>query len=57
MDISMYGNQWDSLVSKINGDIHLTGKNLIMYGVDTDELLEKFKRSQKFTLVDVGAVL
>jgi len=25
MDISMYGNQWDSLVSKINGDIHLTG--------------------------------
>ncbi len=57
MDISMYGNQWDSLVSKINGDIHLTGKNLVMYGVDSDELIEKFKRSQKFTLVDVGAVL
>jgi AsmA protein len=57
MDITMSGNQWDSLVSKLNGDIHLTGKNLIMYGVDTDELLEKFKRSQKFTLIDVGAVL
>jgi len=39
MDISMYGNQWDSLVSKINGDIHLTGKDLIMYGVDADELV------------------
>ena len=40
-----------------NGDIHLSGKNLIMYGVDSDELIEKFKRSQRFTLVDVGAVL
>ena len=57
MDITMSGNQWNSLVSKLNGDIHLTGKDLIMYGVDTDELLEKFKRSQKFTLIDVGAVL
>ena len=57
MDVSMAGNEWDSLVSKLNGDIHLAGKNLIMYGVDSDELIEKFKRSQKFTLVDVGAVL
>jgi AsmA protein len=57
MDISMSGNEWDSLVSKLNGDIHLTGENLIMYGVDSDELIEKFKRSQKFTLVDIGAVL
>jgi AsmA protein len=57
MDITMSGNQWNSLVSELNGDIHLTGKDLIMYGVDTDELLEKFKRSQKFTLIDVGAVL
>jgi AsmA-like C-terminal region len=57
MDIKMTGNEWDSLVSKLNGDIHLTGKDLIMYGVDTDELLDKFKRSQRFTLVDVGAVL
>ena len=57
MDITMTGNHWDNLVSNLNGDIHLTGKNLIMYGVDTDELLEKFKRSQKFTLIDVSAVL
>jgi AsmA protein len=57
MDITMQGNGWDSLVSKLNGDIYLAGKNLIMYGLDTDGLLEKFKRSQRFTLVDVGAVL
>jgi len=57
MDITMSGNHWDSLVSNLNGEIHLAGKNLTMYGVDTDELLEKFKRSQRFTLVDVGAVL
>ncbi len=57
MDITMSGNHWENLVSKLNGNIHLTGKDLMMYGVDTDELLEKFKRSQKFTLIDVGAVL
>jgi AsmA protein len=57
MDITMSGNEWDSLVSKLNGDIHLAGNDLILYGVDTDDLLEKFKRSQRFTLVDVGAVL
>jgi len=26
MDITMSGNEWDSLVSKLNGDIHLTGR-------------------------------
>jgi AsmA protein len=57
MDITMSGNHWDNLVSNLNGDIHLTGKDLIMYGVDSDELIEKFKRSQRFTLIDVGAVL
>ena len=57
MDVSMTGNEWDSLVSKLNGEILLGGKNLTMYGVDTDNLLEKFKRSQSFNLVDVGAVV
>jgi AsmA protein len=57
MDISMTGNGWDSLVSKLNGEILLKGKDITMYGVDTDNLLEKFKRSQSFNLVDVGAVV
>lgn len=57
MDISMSGNEWDSLVSKLNGEVLLRGKNITMYGVDTDKLIEKFKRSQSFNLVDVGAVV
>ncbi|MGB5895038.1 MAG: AsmA-like C-terminal region-containing protein, partial [Ignavibacteriaceae bacterium] len=57
MDITMSGNEWDSLVSKLNGNIYLSGKNIKMYGVDADELIEKFKRSQSFNLVDLGAVL
>ncbi|UCH66436.1 MAG: hypothetical protein JSW63_04725, partial [Ignavibacterium sp.] len=57
MDISMAGNHWDHLVSNLNGEILLHGKNITMYGVDTDKLLEKFKRSQSFNLVDVGAVV
>ena len=57
MDLTMQGNGWDSLVSKLNGDIRVASKNLTMYGVDADELIEKFKRSQRFTLIDFGAVL
>ncbi|GMR24834.1 MAG: hypothetical protein BMS9Abin39_0103 [Ignavibacteria bacterium] len=57
MDLTMYGNEWDSLLNNLNGDVQLKGKDLTMYGVDADKLLEKFKRSQRFTLVDVGAVL
>jgi hypothetical protein len=35
----------------------LEGKELIIYGIDLDDVIEKFKRSQKFNLADVGAVM
>lgn len=35
----------------------LEGKNLKVYGIDLDNVIEKFKRSQKFNLADVGAVM
>lgn len=57
IDLTMLGNNWDSLKNKLNGTINLEGNNLLLYGLDTDELLKKVERSQNFTLLDVGAVL
>ena len=57
MDISMNGNNWDEMVSTMRGHLNLTGKNLIMYGMDADKVIAEFQRSQNFNLVDAGAVL
>ncbi|MGI9531952.1 hypothetical protein [Lutimonas sp.] len=35
----------------------LEGKELNIYGIDLDEVIEKFKRSQEFNLADVSAVM
>ncbi|VAX27454.1 Alanyl-tRNA synthetase [hydrothermal vent metagenome] len=57
LNLKMIGDNWDSLKNKLNGTINLEGNDLLLYGVDTDELLRKIERSQNFTLLDVGAVL
>ena len=57
MNLEMIGNNWDSIKSKFSGDINIEGNDLLLYGIDTDEVLKRIERSQNFTLVDVGAVL
>jgi uncharacterized protein involved in outer membrane biogenesis len=56
-NISSSGSDWDSVVSNMNGTINLSGKNLLINGFDADEIINDFKRSQNFNLVDLGAVL
>ncbi len=56
-NISSAGSEWDTIVSNMDGTINLSGKNLVLNGFDADEIIEDFKRSQKFNLVDLGAVL
>lgn len=55
LSLDFYGkntsNRW--LTSK--GEILLKGKNLCLYGIDIDMLAKKYARSQKFSLVDIGA--
>ncbi len=41
----------------IRGNILLKGKELTYHGIDMDELIEKLKRSQRFSLADVGAMI
>ncbi len=57
MDVNSKGFDWDNVVKNMKGSINLSGKDLIFYGMDADNLIEKFKRSQSFNLVDLGAVL
>ncbi|MCW8804452.1 MAG: AsmA-like C-terminal region-containing protein [Ignavibacteriaceae bacterium] len=57
MDVNSKGFDWDNVVKNMKGSINLSGKDLIFYGMDADKLIEKFKRSQSFNLVDLGAVL
>lgn len=57
MDVESQGSNWVAIVSNMKGSINLSGKNLIFYGMDADKVIDKFKRSQNFNLVDLGAVL
>jgi AsmA protein len=56
-NVSSSGSEWDSIVSNMNGTIKLSGEGLVLNGFDADEIIENFKRSQNFNLVDLGAVL
>ncbi len=57
MNVNSNGPDWDNIVKNMKGSINLSGKDLIFYGMDADNLIEKFKRSQSFNLVDLGAVM
>lgn len=59
MDLKLIleGNNWDEIKKNLDGTLILSGKNLIFNGLDLDVVIERFKRSQRFTLADVGAVV
>jgi uncharacterized protein involved in outer membrane biogenesis len=42
-------------LAKLNGEVLLGGKDLTVFNIDIDEVLTKFKRTQNFNLVDIGA--
>jgi AsmA protein len=56
-DFSMKGDDWENMLSHLNGEISLTGKNITLHGLDVDRLLERVARSQNFNLLDVSAVI
>jgi AsmA protein len=54
--LSMQGKTANELVRTAGGEASLRGENLTLVGNDLDRTLSKFESSQKFNLVDVGAV-
>ncbi|UCE92706.1 MAG: hypothetical protein JSV73_07695 [Flavobacteriaceae bacterium] len=41
----------------LTADFSIEGRDLKVYGIDLDKLIDKFKRSQEFNLADAGAVM
>ena len=57
LDLSSTGTDFEKAKDNLTGNIEIKGKSLTMYGVDVDDILKKYERSQNFNLTDVGAVL
>ena len=57
MDLSLEGRDREAILTSLNGELNLYGRDLLLYGIDLDEVIKKFKRSQNFNLVDLGAVM
>jgi len=41
----------------LNGEMTISGQDLYVYGVDIDEFLTRYRRTQNFNLVDIGAFM
>ncbi len=51
------GKDWEQMSRSIQGNILLEGKDLKMKGFNLDKFTAKFRRSQNFNLLDLGAVV
>ncbi|MDM9632716.1 AsmA-like C-terminal region-containing protein [Robiginitalea aurantiaca] len=49
------GANLEDLTSSLKGNISIQGDSLNLYGIDLDDLLRKYKRSQTFNLADISA--
>jgi len=56
-DLHWNPNSKKPFFEAIEVDFTLEGRDLKIYGIDLDGVIEKFKKSQKFNLADVGAVM
>lgn len=55
-EMVIMGNSKEEFRKTLNGRLLLYGKDLTFYGMDLDKVIDRFKRSQNFTLADVGAL-
>ena len=54
--ITFTGNNRKDIEQTLDGRLMIRGKDLTLKGLDLDKVIDRFKRSQRFTLADVGAV-
>lgn len=57
LNLKATGVEWTSIKRSMMGTIEVSGQSLQLYGVDVDNVLKKYQKSQNFNLTDVGAVL
>lgn len=53
--LTMKGHNSDEMTRTLQGEVSLRGQDLFHEGFDLDRVIEKYKHSQNFNLVDVGA--
>jgi hypothetical protein len=56
VDLVFSGEDIQEITSSMTGSIFLDGDSLILMGLNLDDLIKNFQRSQSFNLVDIGAV-
>ncbi|MGB5361304.1 MAG: AsmA-like C-terminal region-containing protein [Eudoraea sp.] len=49
------GLDLEEITKNAKGSLKVKGDSITLYGIDVDKLLKKYKRSQNFNLVDIGA--
>ena len=57
LDLFSNGLTWGTVKDNLGGTIKLAGDSMVVYGLDVDRTLEKYEKSQKFNLVDLGAFM
>ncbi|MGB5238693.1 MAG: AsmA family protein [Flavobacteriaceae bacterium] len=57
LDLDATGLDVDSITSSLTGSIYVVGDSLMLQGLNLDDVIKDFQRSQSFNLVDIGAVV
>lgn len=57
LDLRAKGSGWAQVKQNLTGTIEITGDSLVLYGVNIDDVLRKYEKSQNFNLTDLGAVV
>lgn len=54
-DLVARGKTALKLKQSLTGQVSLSGENIVLHGMDIDDLISSLQRSRRFSLVDVGA--
>ena len=57
LSLTSQGNETEALLQHLDGELRLSGRDLVLRGMDLDQELARFQRTQRFSLVDAGAFL
>lgn len=57
VDLHTSGNHWGDVQRNLAGTIAIQSDSLELFGIDIDDALTKYEKSQKFNLADLGAIV
>ncbi|MBZ2188952.1 AsmA family protein [Alcanivorax sp. JB21] len=57
LSLTSQGNETDAILRHLDGAIRLSGRDMVLHGMDLDQELARFQRTQRFSLVDAGAFI